>query len=308
MTPQFICIGAPKAGTTWLYRQLALHPGVWVPPVKELHYFDRKFPIDRVAKKKGAKSGLFGIYKSYGRGLIMHVIARALSRAAIGDLVWAHRYFGSQLSDEWYMSLFERAHGRVSGEFTTDYCALSADAVEHIYRMLPKLKVIFLLRNPIDRSWSHARMLLPELLAKPLESITEAEFVDYLCHPAAKRKSQYARTLEIWEQRYPKEQMLVGFYDDIATKPEALLKCILGFVGVETDIPSVLRGVHKKVNIGKGKSAMPENIYRILANEYMDELTLLSRRFDGYATTWLEAASGVTGVERSQHIHDTIQV
>jgi len=290
MAPQFICIGAPKAGTTWLYRQLSTHPEVWTPPVKELHYFDRKFPIERVAKKKGAKNGVFGIYKSYGRKQIVYVIAKAVSRGAIKDIAWANRYFSGQQSDEWYTSLFKPARNRVSGEFTTDYCALSDDAVDHIYKMLPQLSVIFLLRNPIERSWSHARMLLPELLGKPLESITEDEFIGYLCHPAAKRKSEYMRTLEIWERRYPKEQLFTGFYDDIARNPKNLVEGILDFIGVKADEPSVFGGIHKKVNVGKGKSNMPVKIYKILANEYMDELIALSQRFDGYATTWLESA------------------
>ena len=41
--PSFLCIGAQKAGTTWLHAQLRSHPKVWLPPIKELHYFDHKF-------------------------------------------------------------------------------------------------------------------------------------------------------------------------------------------------------------------------------------------------------------------------
>ncbi|MGD1948605.1 MAG: hypothetical protein ACFB14_03045 [Leptolyngbyaceae cyanobacterium] len=37
----FLGIGAQKAGTTWLWSILKTHPDVWIPPKKELHYFDR---------------------------------------------------------------------------------------------------------------------------------------------------------------------------------------------------------------------------------------------------------------------------
>src|SRR5438094_376898 len=37
--PDFLCVGAHKGGTTWLYQQLDSHPDFWMPPVKELHYF-----------------------------------------------------------------------------------------------------------------------------------------------------------------------------------------------------------------------------------------------------------------------------
>ena len=38
--PDFLCVGSQKGGTSWLYGQLACHPDFWMPPVKELHYFD----------------------------------------------------------------------------------------------------------------------------------------------------------------------------------------------------------------------------------------------------------------------------
>jgi hypothetical protein len=37
--PQFLGLGAPKSGSTWLHHCLAAHPDVFVPPEKELHYF-----------------------------------------------------------------------------------------------------------------------------------------------------------------------------------------------------------------------------------------------------------------------------
>ena len=42
MFPDFIGIGAQKAGTTWLDRNLRVHPQIWMPEEKELHYFDRR--------------------------------------------------------------------------------------------------------------------------------------------------------------------------------------------------------------------------------------------------------------------------
>jgi hypothetical protein len=38
--PDFLCVGVHKGGTTWLYQQLDSHPDFWMPPLKELHYFD----------------------------------------------------------------------------------------------------------------------------------------------------------------------------------------------------------------------------------------------------------------------------
>ena len=47
MYPDFLGIGAQKAGTTWLGRNLQAHPEVWMPRVKEVHYFDEKIHESR---------------------------------------------------------------------------------------------------------------------------------------------------------------------------------------------------------------------------------------------------------------------
>ena len=39
--PDFLCVGAQKAGTSWLYKQLSGHPDFWMPPWKELHYLNQ---------------------------------------------------------------------------------------------------------------------------------------------------------------------------------------------------------------------------------------------------------------------------
>ena len=41
MLPNFLGIGAPRCGTTWLHKLLEAHPDVFVPQIKEVHFFDR---------------------------------------------------------------------------------------------------------------------------------------------------------------------------------------------------------------------------------------------------------------------------
>src|ERR1700755_1134451 len=45
--PDFLCVGVHKGGTTWLYQQLDSHPDFWMPPFKELHYFDQLSRVQR---------------------------------------------------------------------------------------------------------------------------------------------------------------------------------------------------------------------------------------------------------------------
>lgn len=48
----FIGIGAPICGTTWLYQNLRRHPSVWMAWIKEFHYFDSQ-------REEGVASSLF---------------------------------------------------------------------------------------------------------------------------------------------------------------------------------------------------------------------------------------------------------
>jgi hypothetical protein len=50
--PDFLCVGAQKTGTSWLYQQLAEHPDFWMPPLKELHYFNQLSRTPAVASAR----------------------------------------------------------------------------------------------------------------------------------------------------------------------------------------------------------------------------------------------------------------
>src|ERR1700756_1724896 len=50
--PDFLCVGIHKGGTTWLYQQLDSHPDFWMPPLKELHYFDQLSRVQRISSPR----------------------------------------------------------------------------------------------------------------------------------------------------------------------------------------------------------------------------------------------------------------
>jgi len=104
--PDFICIGAQKAGTAWLYENLRVHPDIYMSKKKELHFFDINF------------------YRSLG----------------------------------FYSSWFEEGADKMKGEITPAYSNLPKRRIVFIRKIMPNLKLILILRNPIDRAWSAARM------------------------------------------------------------------------------------------------------------------------------------------------------
>jgi hypothetical protein len=70
-SPDFLIVGAQRAGTSWTNRHLRRHPQIWTPPIKELHYFD----VQR-------RRGYFHRYMRLHLARIWRVIARLPSKGA----------------------------------------------------------------------------------------------------------------------------------------------------------------------------------------------------------------------------------
>ncbi|WP_340679170.1 sulfotransferase [Paraglaciecola sp.] len=64
--PHFICIGAQRAGTTWLHNCLDEHPEIYVPATKELHFFDRYYSEGLESYKAHFTTELRGDAKIWG--------------------------------------------------------------------------------------------------------------------------------------------------------------------------------------------------------------------------------------------------
>jgi hypothetical protein len=112
-------IGAQRAGTTWLYYHLYKHPEVWLPPIKELHYFDALDPSVNVRSRR---------FKQHVKQRAVHNAAKVINSVSptgkLSDKIirfdpaFDLRYFFLRSSHKWYVSLFRKAYeaGKVTGE------------------------------------------------------------------------------------------------------------------------------------------------------------------------------------------------
>ena len=134
--PDFLVIGAQRAGTTWLHRVLRQHPALWLPPVKELHYFDRLETKRTILDPKERR--------------------RVGVKRLLSLDPWLVSYWFRARSDEWYARLFRaaKANGLVAGEITPAYATLDETVLRRIKRMNDTIKLIFVMRDPVERAWS----------------------------------------------------------------------------------------------------------------------------------------------------------
>ena len=154
--PDFLGVGMSKSGTTWLDHVLRSHPGIWLPPIKELHFLDEYFSL----VQRGEQSRYFSP-DPYARRRWRRVLWSELKRnlrfpSALG-LAWSFRYLFGERSLERYPELFP-SDERVRGEITPGYAVLSEESIVQVRRHCPNARVILLFRDPVERVWSHARM------------------------------------------------------------------------------------------------------------------------------------------------------
>jgi Sulfotransferase family len=281
--PDFIGIGAQKAGTTWLHRNLQAHPQIWMPKEKELHYFDEK-----IKQQGGLWSRLFGdrpTDKRWRRQAASR-FKRLPRKQPWQDVAWDLRYFLRKPGDEWYASLFEPGRGRVTGEATPDYAILDEDTIAHAHDLMPDAKIIFMMRNPIERPWSAMDMRL-RLKGQEVHEVKDRKFYRRFDNKGSRLRTDYLRTLENWGAFYPREQVFVGFLEDVSLFPRELLRSLYEFLGVD---PSVEHGdATRKIHSGL-QDTIPTRFAVHLARAYREQIKELAGRFGGYASFWLYCA------------------
>src|ERR671912_124075 len=146
--PNFLVVGAQKAGTTWLYRSLRTHPQVWMPREKELHYFDEKIRLD---------GGLFSRLRGdrpadwRWRRQVKSRLKRSRKDLKWRDVAWDLKYFLREPNDRWYASLFDPGDDQIAGETTPDYSILGKRTISHVRDIMPEAKIILMMRNPVER-------------------------------------------------------------------------------------------------------------------------------------------------------------
>ena len=241
MYPHFLGIGVPKAGTTWLYENLRQHPQIWLPPVKEIHYFERpKYPY---------LLDLFHV-DSQKRFLLHRWLKPALSdsRQHPRRLNWHLRFFLLPRSWRWYGSLFKPDVGQLAGDITPTYCTLPGAAIAHVARFMPEAKLILILRDPVERIWSHAAMYFRRYGQNGIENANQAEVEAFLRRLDVRARGDYDGMIGRWRAYYPTEQLFIGQYEDLSADPTQFFHTICNFLNIEPLTPP---GVAQRVHSGR---------------------------------------------------------
>lgn len=226
--PNFVLIGAQKAGTTAIAHYLSQHPQIYMSPMKEPGFFDFE----------GCPPNFKG---PSDQDLYSHIIT---------DL-------------NHYLMLFDGVTDEVAiGEATTWYLR-SPKAADRIHHYIPDAKLIAILRNPVDRAFSaymHAVRDDREWLDFPTALNHENKRIDdnweYLWQ--YRLNGLYSEQLSYYFSKFHKDQFRIYLYEDLCQDPKQLIRDIFSFLEVSDEyIPSVF----SRLNIsGKPKIKLLDNL------------------------------------------------
>ena len=185
--------------------------------------------------------------------------------------------------------------GRVLGEKSANYLE-SSEAAERMCRVLPRVKLIFLLRNPVDRAysnylWSRQNGLETETFERALALETQREQdlapnLRYARPHAYFARGLYAEHLPRFYDRFPREQILVLRHEDVETCPEIVAAALHRFLGVDV-MPGLARDL-APINTTEAspREPMPKTLRRRLAQRYLAANASLAALLGPDFTPW----------------------
>jgi hypothetical protein len=259
----FLSIGAMKAGTTWLYAVLGRHPSLHVTMEKEIHYFHHRF-VDSSELSEANR-----LKKAKSRYLQRFDPERANIDAVRENLHWISNYLSRPVDDYWYRNLFAlRDHQSFACDFSNLNAHLPAEAWTHIRARCPKLRVLFTMRDPAARLWSHVKFHL-QLTGKLacLDTWGPAELEDFARQPHIWQNGEYGQCLRRLQASLPPGEMLVLFYEDTHAEQRQTLARIERFLGIPPfDYPQAL--LNRRLTEGLVRP-MPEYFLSLFAEDFI---------------------------------------
>jgi hypothetical protein len=261
--PDFLCIGAHKAGTTWLYQQLDSHPDFWMPPVKELHYFDQLSRVQRAAHPRCRDERDRRFFEQL----------QSLSAEPGVDL-------------ENYGRLFEPKAALFSGDISPNYSTLSDKVIRQVVGYFPNLKVIFLARDPVERFWSHLSMEVHYRQIEPFDATDINEVNRNLSRRGMLLRSYPSAVVARWKRYVDPEQFRVYFFDDLQNNPAELRRSILRFLGADPDKAGTGLTADHNSWTRMEKLRLTDRVRSHLAKVFEKELKTCAARLGGPARNW----------------------
>ncbi|CAO3459649.1 sulfotransferase family protein [Azospirillum largimobile] len=188
----------------------------------------------------------------------------------------------------WWLNQFgHRDPSTRVGEITPAYSIISDDAIRELHDLCPELRLFYVLRNPVERAWSAARMAV--LRAEmTVEEASDQWFLDHFRSAGSRRRGAYAQTIIRWRSAFPDEQLMVAFFDDLTAEPRTFLARLCDHIGIDSHVyDTVPDDVLRRPVFEGPMAALSPRLQRALIDQYREPVETLSRLLGVDLSHWL---------------------
>lgn len=280
--PTFLLgVGAQKAGTTWLYDYLARSDACATGFAKEMTIFD---VLDVPEHTWKADHTFETATKQLGR----------LSRGEPADGRMLHRtamMADTSIYFDYFYSLLQKSGTTLTLDITPNYALLQADRFRQIRDEFAsrgvQTKVVFLMRDPVDRIWSQIRMHLRSRNRREPDNPHRRSEPDLVLmrhlRPPVELRTRYELTLENLDAAFPGESVHLELYERLFTEPATTDICT--FLAIDHHTPDFKH----KVNVSPRQvPQLPDDVVSVVAREYRRTYEVVAERMgmDDMSTWW----------------------
>ncbi|GAB5448601.1 sulfotransferase [Gymnodinialimonas sp.] len=258
-----VCIGAAKCGTSWLHSYFAGLPGMAVSPLKELHFFNAKFGAHAMGDMEALAIKRVGLHLNRDGNPVETLLKSADYQASVDRMQMIY-------DDNAYFSHFARLSGpatRTLCDVTPAYSVLGLNGFTYMrdfFATQPdlRLRLVYILRDPVDRLWSQLRHLQE---VNPASAAT-TRWAEAIRSPSVLARADYAGTIDDLEITFPPDDVLYLFYEDLFTVPALQRLCAFA------DVPYQPGDTDQRQNRTRVDTPLPDDakaaFREVLAGQY----------------------------------------
>lgn len=216
MLPNFIIVGAPKAGTTSLYHYLTEHPQVFMSDPKEVNFFSRK--------EIEAQGLFYDDFKARNLNEYEELFASVTDEKAVGEASVSYLFY--------------------------------PEVPAKIKETLPNVKIIILLRDPVDRGFSHYlmdyKLGLVDIPFKEIIYKTNKHKNQNLYYQQYVELGLYYEQVKRYLDIFGHEKVRIYFQEDLRSDSKKTILDLYEFLGIDK---SFMPNIEREHNV----FAMPKN-------------------------------------------------
>ena len=228
----FCLLGLPKCGTTWLAEYLRASPAIYIPPVKELQLFSRRFRPDLYRWMDSLfQRNLINTIRNLDKNTkntdasieLVRLLTEIYSMPLLAD---DHRFI------DHYRKLFVAVSSDdllSFGEMSTTYCTLHEQHLQLLDSCFADTKYIVILRDPKTRLWSHIKHKARFFDSDPVRDLDR-----WLADKEISEINEYRHILNKVFSVIPRERVMIVFYEALFYDDKnETLKSLCNFLDIE---------------------------------------------------------------------------